>query len=208
MPGFNMDMTEWSRNLWERCKKVFSLHDARITALEQGGGGGGSVTVVDGDPTLDWSTRSTVGTINSTALHVTMPTKPSYTAQDVGALPSNTTYVSGVKGDAESTYRSGQVNLTPANIGAQPEIKVAESEWVNFQGKSAGDAGYQAFALDTSLSGKTILGLRFNTGNLTNSKGLQLSVTGATNSSTVNVNYYCPAAITATCNVKLYVYYC
>lgn len=28
--------------------------------------------------------------------------------------------VSGVKGNAESTYRSGNVNLTPANIGAMP----------------------------------------------------------------------------------------
>lgn len=30
--------------------------------------------------------------------------------------------VSGVKGDAESTYRTGQVNLTPANIGAQADV--------------------------------------------------------------------------------------
>ena len=30
--------------------------------------------------------------------------------------------VTGVKGDAESTYRTGQVNLTPANIGAQPDV--------------------------------------------------------------------------------------
>lgn len=28
--------------------------------------------------------------------------------------------VSGVKGDAESTYRTGNVNLTPENIGALP----------------------------------------------------------------------------------------
>lgn len=33
---------------------------------------------------------------------------------------SLTTGVSGVKGNAESTYRTGQVNLTPANIGAAP----------------------------------------------------------------------------------------
>ena len=29
--------------------------------------------------------------------------------------------VSGVKGDAESTYRTGNVNLTAANIGALPD---------------------------------------------------------------------------------------
>ena len=88
-------------------------------------------------------------------------TKPTYTASEVGALPSNTTYVStitttagahtaissksgavsfnvptktshltndsgfitnagvtGVKGNSESSYRTGQVNLTAANIGA------------------------------------------------------------------------------------------
>ena len=33
-------------------------------------------------------------------------------------LPSSSVPVTGVKGDAESSYRSGQVNLTPANIGA------------------------------------------------------------------------------------------
>ena len=66
-----MKTSDWSRALWERCKKVFNLHDARITALEQGGGGGA---------------------------------------------------VSGVKGDTESTYRTGNVNLTPANLGAQVDM--------------------------------------------------------------------------------------
>lgn len=68
-------------------------------------------------------------------------TKPSYTAQEVGALPDNTpiptktsdlandsgfltnqTGVTGVKGDAENAYRQGNVNLTPANIGAQTDV--------------------------------------------------------------------------------------
>ena len=60
---------EWSKNLWEHIKALFSGLDTRVTALEQGGGGGGAV--------------------------------------------------SGVKGDAESTYRTGNVNLTAANIGAK-----------------------------------------------------------------------------------------
>ena len=72
-----MPTSEWSRNLWERCKKVFKLHDARITALEQGGGGGA---------------------------------------------------VSGVKGDAESNYRTGNVNLTAANIGALPSSTAIPSK--------------------------------------------------------------------------------
>ena len=138
MPGFNMKETEWSKNLWERCRKVFKLHDARITTLEQGGGGGGSVTVVDGDPTLAWNTRSTVGSINNTALHVTMPAKPAYTAQDVGALPSTTTYVSGVKGDAESAYRSGQVNLTADDIGALDASDLPKSATISVTATTAG----------------------------------------------------------------------
>ena len=82
-----MSDKEWSRNLWSRIKALFGGLDTRVTALEQGGGGGGSVTVVDGDPTLSWGTRSTVGTVAGTALHATMPAKPTYTAADVGALP-------------------------------------------------------------------------------------------------------------------------
>ena len=30
--------------------------------------------------------------------------------------------VSGVKGNAESSYRTGNVNLTPANLGAQVDV--------------------------------------------------------------------------------------
>jgi len=61
---------EWSKNLWDHIKALFSGLDTRVTALEQGGGGGA---------------------------------------------------VSGVKGDAESSYRTGNVNLTAANIGALPD---------------------------------------------------------------------------------------
>lgn len=47
------------------------------------------------------------------------------TPADIGALPSSTTFVSGVKGSKESSYRSGNVNLTPANIGALPNTTAA-----------------------------------------------------------------------------------
>lgn len=36
----------------------------------------GVVSVTDGDPTLSWGTRSKVGTVGSTDLHVTMPSNP------------------------------------------------------------------------------------------------------------------------------------
>lgn len=41
--------------------------------------GGTSVTVTDGNPTLSWNTQSTVGTVNGTDLHVTMPAQPTFT---------------------------------------------------------------------------------------------------------------------------------
>ncbi|KAK9680664.1 hypothetical protein QE152_g38934 [Popillia japonica] len=38
----------------------------------------------------------------------------------IEALQKVNNLVSGVKGDAESNYRTGQINLTPANLGAAP----------------------------------------------------------------------------------------
>jgi hypothetical protein len=44
-------------------------------------------------------------------------------ADDSGwAKQDNTDVMTGVKGDKESSYRTGNVNLTPAHIGAEPEI--------------------------------------------------------------------------------------
>ena len=40
-------------------------------------------SVTDHNPTLSWSTKSKVATIGSTDIHVTMPSKPSYTLDDV-----------------------------------------------------------------------------------------------------------------------------
>lgn len=39
---------------------------------------------------------------------------------DIGALPDSTVHVTAVKGDAEESFRSGYVILTPADIGALP----------------------------------------------------------------------------------------
>jgi hypothetical protein len=46
-----------------------------------------------------------------------IPTKTSDLTNDSGFLTAQTG-VTGVKGDAESSYRHGDVNITPANIGA------------------------------------------------------------------------------------------
>ena len=53
--------------------------DVPAVTLPQTGGGTATfydVEVTDGDPTLAWGTRSKVGTINGTDLHVTMPENP------------------------------------------------------------------------------------------------------------------------------------
>ena len=47
-------------------------------------------------------------------------TKIATTAFVAAAVSSHTSGVSGVKGDSETAYRTGNVNLTPANIGAAP----------------------------------------------------------------------------------------
>ena len=50
-----------------------------------------SGSVTDGDPTLAWGTRSTVGTVNGTDLHVTMPANPDTWRDVVDNLNSTST---------------------------------------------------------------------------------------------------------------------
>ena len=53
--------------------------DVPAVTLPQTGGGTATfydVEVTDGDPTLAWGTRSKVGTVQGTDLHVTMPANP------------------------------------------------------------------------------------------------------------------------------------
>ena len=52
--------------------------------------GFGQPTVVDGNPTLAWNTQSSVGTINGTALHVTMPAQPTFTQTQANWNESDT----------------------------------------------------------------------------------------------------------------------
>lgn len=171
---------EWSLNLWERIKAAIGNVktligglDDRVTALEEGGGGGGGggqmnvieavsfnganvppdankrVSMSESDPTVpSWAKQSS---------------KPSYTASEVGALPANTTYVSGVKGNAESSYRQGNVNITPANIGALPDttpIPSNTSDLTNDSGfltAQTGVTGVKGIAESTYRSGNVVL---------------------------------------------------
>lgn len=156
---------DWSRNLWDRVKALFSGLDTRVTALEQGGGGGGgAVSGVKGDsestyrtgnvnltpanigakatqsavsdPTASGTGLTFIDSITQDAQGVITPTKKTVqtATQSADGLISSTdkakldgiasgaqvNSITGVKGDAESTYRTGNVSLTPANIGAAP----------------------------------------------------------------------------------------
>ena len=117
---------EWSANLWSRIKALFGSLDTRVTDLEESPGEENVIESISLN-----GTAVTPDSSKNVALVETDPTvpswakansKPTYTATEVGALPSSTVYVSGVKGNAESSYRSGSVNLTPANLGAQVDV--------------------------------------------------------------------------------------
>lgn len=99
MKNIRMPSKEWSKNLWDRVKTLFSGLDTRVTALEEGGGGGGggggetnviesislngtnvppdankNVALTEADPTVPaWAKASS---------------KPAYTAAEVGAIPA------------------------------------------------------------------------------------------------------------------------
>lgn len=59
-----------------------------------------------------------------------IPTKTSQLTNDRGFITSADlpSFVSGVKGNSESSYRTGNVNLTPANIGAVPTSRTVNSK--------------------------------------------------------------------------------
>lgn len=141
-----INIPDWGRNLWNRVRALIVGLDARVTALEEGGGGeenviesislngvnvppvNKNVALSESDPTVpSWAKAST---------------KPTYTANEVGALPNNTTFVSGVKGSSESSYRSGNVNLTAANVGALPATTPIPSKVSDL----TNDSGYQTAA--------------------------------------------------------------
>lgn len=149
MPGFNMKETEWSRNLWERCRKVLQLHDARITALEQGG----------------------------------------------GALPSTTTYVSGVKSDAESAYRSGNVNLTADDTGALDSSDLPKSATISVTATTAGLIPFTGITptsiISATSNGYVIIPCKTSTGSWRGVvTDLALNIVTSQPTITVNVLYY------------------
>lgn len=79
--------------------------------------------------TLTWTkadgTTGTLQTQDTTYSNATTSAAGLMSAEDKAKLNSiaqgaQVNSITGVKGNAESTYRTGQVNLTPANVGAAP----------------------------------------------------------------------------------------
>lgn len=170
-------------NMWARITSMFSGLDERVTDLEEGGGGGGGGGQVNVIEAISFNGSNVPPDANKrVSLTETDPTvpawakaasKPTYTAAEVGALPANTpipsktsdltndsgfltgsTGVAGVKGDAENTYRHGNVNLTPANIGAPSTTgSGASGTWgISVTGNAATATGVK----DAGDSSKTI----------------------------------------------------
>ena len=104
-----------------------------LTALTQ------HQSVTDNDPTLAWSTRSKVGTIGGTDLHVTMPSNPAS-----GKLDST--------GDASNTTATFSTASTRTNIASDEKLSVLFGKIA----KWFGDLGTAAFkTLVTAWSGTT-----------------------------------------------------
>lgn len=81
---------------------------------------------------------------------------------NIGALQNS--HVSGVKGNSESTYRTGDVNITPANIGlgnvnntsdANKPISNAQKEVNTAQAATNTSLGNRITALENQISGVT-----------------------------------------------------
>lgn len=91
--------------------------DVPAVTLPQTGGGTATfydVEVTDGDPTLAWGTRSTVGTVNGIDLHVTMPAKPTI-QQIIVETKTITTDQNGVY-TFSNTYNSSTYEILSAVI--------------------------------------------------------------------------------------------
>lgn len=75
--------------------------------------------------TLPTATSSTLGGVtigdNITVSSGKISLTKSNVISALGYTPLQTSTITGVKGNAESSYRTGNVNITPANIGLTSE---------------------------------------------------------------------------------------
>lgn len=100
--------------------------DVPAVTLPQTGGGTATfydVEVTDGDPTLAWGTRSKVGTVQGTDLHVTMPANPAPGVIDNLTSSSTTNALAAKQGNTlrnmihGTMHRSDMKAVTPSANG-------------------------------------------------------------------------------------------
>lgn len=90
----------------------------------------GAITVTDGDPTLAWGTRSKVGSVGNTDLHVTMPGNPAPAVIDNLSSTSATDALSANQGRVLNS------NIAPYNLGSissMADLKTAITNYVATQ---------------------------------------------------------------------------
>ena len=85
--------------------------------------------------------------------------------------------------------------------------KVITSDTISFNGKSAGESGYESFTLSENLYGKKIISSVVNCSHPGAANGLQITPSFPSSGTTCYAMYYCPKAITQTCNVTITAYY-
>lgn len=117
----------------------------------------------------DLSDKPSIPSVGNGTITITQngAVKGSFTTNQSGnatiaLTDTNTQTVTGVKGNAESSYRTGNVNLTPANVGALPSANVANNNTITVAGYAldarqanpniAGSLGAQIKAANTALA--------------------------------------------------------
>lgn len=90
---------------------------------------------------------SAAATETANRVYPVVPDKSGYLAVNVPWTDTNTQTITGVKGNSESSYRTGNVNLTAANIGA-----AAASHTHSYAGsQSAGGAADKALSIPIAI---------------------------------------------------------
>ena len=118
-----------------------------------------TVTVTDSDPTLSWGTRSKVGTVQSTDLHVTMPSNPASASDNDPTLSWGTRSKVGTASgtDLHVTMPTNPIANTEGNVSFSSGIGTvaAKSGYVliNVTARNRTDASYSPIGITAQTDG-------------------------------------------------------